>query len=125
MAPKYVKFDVPEEVQEKVLRLVEIARTTGKIKKGTNEVTKAVERGQAKLVIIAMNVDPEEIVMHLPLLCEEKKVPYIYVKRKEDLGKASGIQVSAASACIIEVGEGKKLFDEIINWLKNNTPQNF
>ncbi|MEM5828055.1 MAG: 50S ribosomal protein L7Ae [Candidatus Aenigmatarchaeota archaeon] len=125
MAPKYVKFDVPEEIQEKVLRLVETARTTGKIKKGTNEVTKAVERGQAKLVIIAMNVDPEEIVMHLPLLCEEKKVPYIYVKNKEDLGKAAGIQVSAASACIIEVGEGKKLFDEIINWIKNNTPQKF
>ncbi|MEM1805071.1 MAG: 50S ribosomal protein L7Ae, partial [Nanopusillaceae archaeon] len=101
----------------------EIARSTGKIKKGTNEVTKAIERGQAKLVIIAMNVDPEEIVMHLPLLCEEKKVPYIYVKNKEDLGRAAGIQVSAASACIIDAGEGKKLFDEIISWIKNNTHQ--
>ncbi|MFH7902878.1 MAG: 50S ribosomal protein L7Ae [Candidatus Aenigmatarchaeota archaeon] len=123
MAPKYVKFEVPEEVQEKTLKLVEIARSTGKIKKGTNEVTKAIERGQAKLVIIAMNVDPEEIVMHLPLLCEEKKVPYIYVKNKEDLGRAAGIQVSAASACIIDAGEGKKLFDEIISWIKNNTHQ--
>ncbi|MEM0476067.1 MAG: 50S ribosomal protein L7Ae [Candidatus Aenigmatarchaeota archaeon] len=123
MAPKYVKFEVPEEVQEKTLKLVDIARSTGKIKKGTNEVTKAIERGQAKLVIIAMNVDPEEIVMHLPLLCEEKKVPYIYVKNKEDLGRAAGIQVSAASACIIDAGEGKKLFDEIISWIKNNTHQ--
>ncbi|MEM5820249.1 MAG: 50S ribosomal protein L7Ae [Candidatus Aenigmatarchaeota archaeon] len=123
MAPKYVKFEVPEEVQEKTLKLVEVARSTGKIKKGTNEVTKAIERGQAKLVIIAMNVDPEEIVMHLPLLCEEKKVPYIYVKNKEDLGRAAGIQVSAASACIIDAGEGKKLFDEIISWIKNNTHQ--
>jgi len=123
MAPKYVKFEVPEEIQEKTLKLVEIARSTGKIKKGTNEVTKAIERGQAKLVIIAMNVDPEEIVMHLPLLCEEKKVPYIYVKNKEDLGRAAGIQVSAASACIIDAGEGKKLFDEIISWIKNNTHQ--
>ncbi|MBU5682217.1 MAG: 50S ribosomal protein L7Ae [Candidatus Aenigmatarchaeota archaeon] len=123
MAPKYVKFEVPEEIQEKTLRLVEIARSTGKIKKGTNEVTKAIERGQAKLVIIAMNVDPEEIVMHLPLLCEEKKVPYIYVKNKEDLGRAAGIQVSAASACIMDAGEGKKLFDEIISWIRNNTHQ--
>jgi len=125
MAPKYVKFEVPSEIQEKVLRLVEIARNTGKIKKGTNEVTKAIERGQAKLVIIAMNVDPEEIVMHLPPLCEEKKVPYIYVATKEDLGKASGIQVSAASACIIDPGEGKKLMEEIVNWIKSNTHQNF
>jgi len=125
MAPKYVKFEVPSEIQEKVLRLVEIARNTGKIKKGTNEVTKAIERGQAKLVVIAMNVDPEEIVMHLPPLCEEKKVPYIYVNNKEDLGKASGIQVSAASACIIDAGEGKKLMEEIVNWIKNNTHQKF
>lgn len=123
MAPKYIRFEVPEDIQEKALRLIEIARNTGKIKKGTNEVTKAIERGQAKLVVIAMNVDPEEIVMHLPPLCEEKKIPYIYVKNKEDLGRASGIQVSAASACIIEIGEGKKLFDEIISWIKNNTHQ--
>lgn len=125
MAPKYVKFEVPEEVQEKVLKLVELARNTGKIKKGTNEVTKAIERGQAKLVIIATNVDPEEIVMHLPPLCEEKKVPYIYVKNKEDLGKASGIQVSAASACIIDVGDAKKLFDEIVKWINENTHQKY
>ena len=121
--PKYVTFQVPEEVQEKVLQLMEVARTTGKIKKGTNETTKAVERGQAKLVVIAENVSPEEIVLHLPKLCEEKKVPYIFVKSKEELGKACGIEVSAASACIIEVGEGKKLYDEIINWIKNNTSQ--
>ena len=121
--PRYVTFQVPEEVQEKVLQLVELARTTGKIKKGTNETTKAVERGQAKLVIIAENVSPEEIVLHLPKLCEEKKVPYIFVKSKEELGKACGIEVSAASACIIEIGEGKKLFDEIINWIKSNTSQ--
>lgn len=125
MAPKYIRFEVPEDIQEKALRLIEIARNTGKIKKGTNEVTKAIERGQAKLVVIAMNVDPEEIVMHLPPLCEEKKIPYIYVKNKEDLGRASGIQVSAASACIIDIGEGKKLFDEIIKWINENTHQKY
>lgn len=125
MAKKYVKFEVPEEVQEKTLRLIEVARNTGKIKKGTNEVTKAVERSQAKLVIIAMNVDPEEIVMHLPPLCEERKIPYIYVKNKEDLGKAAGIQVSAASVCIVDTGEGKKNYEEIINWIRNNTHQKY
>jgi large subunit ribosomal protein L7Ae len=121
--PKYVTFQVPEEIQEKVLQLFEIAKNTGKIKKGTNETTKAVERGQAKLVAIAENVSPEEIVMHLPKLCEEKKVPYIFVKTKEELGKACGIEVAAASACIIEVGEGKKLFEEILDWIRKNTTQ--
>ena len=112
--PPYVKFEVPEELAMKVYELVQKARETGKIRKGTNETTKAVERGQAKLVIIAEDVNPPEIVMHLPALCEEKGVPYVYVPSKEQLGKAAGIKVAAASAAIIEPGEAKDLLEEII-----------
>ena len=66
--PVYVKFDVPNELEESVLEAVEVARDTGRVKKGTNEVTKAVERGEAELVVIAEDVQPEEIVLHLPAL---------------------------------------------------------
>ena len=114
MPKAYVKFEVPKELSEKVLRAMEIAKNTGKIKKGTNETTKAIERGQAKLVVIAEDVDPEEIVMHLPPLCDEKKIPYVYVPSKMELGRAAGIDVAAASACIIEAGEAKDLVKEII-----------
>ena len=110
----YVRFEVPEELQQEALALLEKARETGKIKKGTNETTKAVERGLAKLVYIAMDVDPPEIVAHLPLLCEEKNIPYVYVKSKEELGKAAGIDVAAASAAIINEGEAKKDLEELI-----------
>ncbi len=113
----YVRFEVPEELQNEALALLEKARETGKIKKGTNETTKAVERGLAKLVYIAMDVDPPEIVAHLPLLCEEKNIPYIYVKSKDELGKAAGIDVAAASACIIDEGEAKKELKQIIEKL--------
>jgi len=112
--PFYVRFEVPPDLAEKAYEAVRIARETGRIKKGTNETTKAVERGLAKLVIIAEDVDPPEIVAHLPLLCEEKKVPYVYVPSKKRLGEASGIEVAAASACIIEPGEAKTLIDEIV-----------
>ncbi|MGC9200555.1 MAG: 50S ribosomal protein L7Ae [Candidatus Aenigmatarchaeota archaeon] len=114
MPKTYVKFEPSEELIKKTLQLVEIANTTGKIKRGTNETTKAVDRGQAKLVVIAMDVEPEEIVMHLPPLCEEKGVPYTYVPSKIELGKASGIEVQAASVAIIDVGEGSKLYDEVV-----------
>lgn len=114
MPKAYVKFEVPEELAQKVIHLVEIARTTGKVRRGTNETTKAVDRGQAKLVIIAEDVDPEEIVMHLPALCEEKKVPYVYVPSKLELGRASGIDVGAASAAVVEPGEGTKLLEEVV-----------
>ncbi|MCS7140180.1 MAG: 50S ribosomal protein L7Ae [Candidatus Nezhaarchaeota archaeon] len=112
--PSYVKFEVPSELAEKAYEAVKIARETGKIKKGTNETTKAVERGLAKLVIIAEDVDPPEVVMHLPLLCEERKIPYVYVPSKEKLGKAAGIEVKAASTAIIEAGQAKEVVDEII-----------
>jgi len=107
-------MSLPEELVEKVLQLIEKARTSGKIRKGTNETTKAVERGQAKLVIIAEDVDPPEIVMHLPVLCEEKGIPYVHVPSKKELGAAAGLQVSAASACIVDPGEAKKELDELI-----------
>ncbi len=112
--PSYVKFEVPEDLANKVLEAVKKARESGKIKKGTNETTKAVERGQAKLVIIAEDVQPEEIVAHLPILCEEKKIPYVYVPSKKALGEACGLQVAAASAAILDPGEAKDMVDEII-----------
>jgi large subunit ribosomal protein L7Ae len=112
--PSYVRFEVPPELTEKAYEALKIARETGKIKKGTNETTKAVERGLAKLVLIAGDVDPPEVVMHLPLLCEERKIPYVYVPSKEKLGQAAGIEVKAASAAIVEVGQAKELVEEIV-----------
>ncbi|MCS7097111.1 MAG: 50S ribosomal protein L7Ae [Candidatus Methanomethylicia archaeon] len=112
--PFYVRFEVPPELVEKGYEALRIAKDVGKIKKGTNETTKAVERGFAKLVLIAEDVDPPEVVAHLPLLCEERKIPYIYVPSKQKLGQCAGIEVSAASACIIDAGGASKLVDEII-----------
>ena len=112
--PSYVRFEVPPELAEKAYEAIRIARETGKIKKGTNETTKAVERGLAKLVLIAEDVDPPEVVMHLPLLCEERKISYAVFRMKDKLGEAAGIEVKAASAAILEVGQAKELVDEII-----------
>ncbi len=116
--PFYVRFEVPEDLAEKVYEAVAKARETGKIKKGTNETTKACERGIAKLVIIAEDVDPPEIVAHLPVLCDEKKIPYVYVPSKKRLGEAAGIEVQAASAAIIDPGEAEGLVKEIIEKVK-------
>ncbi|MCI4437227.1 MAG: 50S ribosomal protein L7ae [Ignisphaera sp.] len=113
--PFYVRFEVPPEVAEKAYEALKKARETGgKIRKGTNEVTKGVERGLCKLVLIAEDVDPPEVVAHLPLLCEEKKVPYLYVPSKKRLGEAAGIEVAAASACIVDPGQAKAEVDELI-----------
>jgi large subunit ribosomal protein L7Ae len=112
--PFYVKFEVPKEVADAAYEALQIASKTGAVRKGTNETTKAVERALAKLVVIAEDVDPPEIVAHLPLLCEERKIPYVFVPSKEKIGSSVGIDVPAASACIINEGEAADLVKEII-----------
>ena len=67
----FVKFETPKELSDKAYALAEAARDGGKIKKGTNEVTKAVERGTAAMVIMAVDVEPPEILAHMPALCDE------------------------------------------------------
>ncbi|MDN7025382.1 50S ribosomal protein L7ae [Methanoculleus sp. FWC-SCC1] len=113
MAKVYVKFEIPDEIQNKALEALEIARDTGKVKKGSNEATKAIERSVAQLVLIGADVEPEEIVMHLPPLCDEKQIPYIYISKQNDIGAASGLDVGSAAAAIVKPGKAKELVEEI------------
>ena len=116
--PFYVRFEVPKEVAEAAYEALKIASESGKIRKGTNEATKSIERGKAKLVLIAENVEPPEIVAHLPLLCDERKAPYVYVPDKRKIGDALGIMVSSAAAAIEEEGDAENLVKEIISKLQ-------
>lgn len=113
------KFTAPKELQDIAYEIIAIARDTGKVRKGTNETTKAVERAIAKFVAIAEDVDPPEIVFHLPIMCKEKNIPFIYVSSKMRMGTALGIDVPSASAAVIEVGEAQKLIDDLTKKLKD------
>ena len=116
--PFYVKYEAPKEVVDAAYEALQIASKTGVVRKGTNEATKAVERAQARLVVIAEDVDPPEVIAHLPILCDERKIPYVFVPSKEKLGNAIGIDVPCASACIIKEGEATGLIKEIITRLE-------
>lgn len=98
---------------EKVYEALEIAKNTGKIKKGTNEVTKAVERGIVKLVAVAKDVNPPEIIMHLGPLCKEKGILFFEVPSKEELGAAIGLQRPTSAAAIIQEGDAKGVIKEL------------
>lgn len=101
-----------------VYTILEKVKGSGKIEKGTNEVTKAVERGTAKLVVYAGDVEPKEIVQHLPILCKEKGIPCMEADSKQKIGVAVGIPVSASSVAIIEEGDAK---DDIAGLKKKET----
>ena len=91
-----------------IYETIENARKSGKIEKGINEVTKAIERGTAKLVVYAKDVDPAEIIQHIPILCKEKGIKCEEADSKEKLGVAVGIKVPCSSIAVIDLGEDKK-----------------
>ncbi len=97
-----------------IYEIIEKARKTGKIEKGTNEVTKAIERGTAKLVAYGADVEPKEIVQHLPILCKEKNIPCVDADKKEKLGISAGLNVGCASVAIIELGDAEGDFEGFI-----------
>ncbi len=116
--PFYVKYEAPKEIVDAAYEALSIASKSGNVRKGTNEATKAVERAQAKLVVIAEDVDPPEVIAHLPILCDERKIPYVFVPSKDKLGSSVGIDVPCASACIIKEGDAAGLIKEIITRLE-------
>ena len=111
--PVYVNKEVPADLQDDALEALEVARDTGSVKKGTNETTKAVERGNAELILVAEDVQPEEVVMHLPELADEKGVPFVFVETQDEIGAAAGLQVGSAAAAIVDAGEAGDDVEEI------------
>ena len=105
--------EVPKETAEKAYEAIELAKKTGKIKKGTNETTKVVERGIAKLVVVAKDVNPKEVVMHLPALCKEKQIPIMVVPSREELGASAGLNVPTSSVAIVKEGEAIKIIKQL------------
>lgn len=110
----YVKFQVPADLVSPIYEAIRVAHQSGKVKKGTNEVTKAIERGISKLVIIAEDVEPPEVVAHLPILCEEHGIPYGFVPSRQELGKSLGIDVTSAAAAILDAGDAQHIVDQIV-----------
>jgi large subunit ribosomal protein L7Ae len=121
MAMPYVKYSTPKELVEQIYNAVEMVRDTGKLRRGVNEATKAIERGTAKLVVVAEDVTPPEIVAHLPVLSAEKDVTCAFVPSKKELGTACGIDVPTTSLAVVEEGNAKDTIVQIskkINDLK-------
>lgn len=103
------------ELAQKAYEAIEVAKSTGKLKKGSNEVTKSLERGTAKLIAVAKDVTPPEITMHLPILAKEKGIPCVEVPSKEELGAAAGLSVGTAAIAITAEGDAKPLIKEIVD----------
>jgi large subunit ribosomal protein L7Ae len=113
--PYYVKFETSKDLVNAVYEAVRVSKQSGKVRKGTNETTKAIERGVSKLVVIAEDVEPPEVVAHLPILCEERNAPFIFVPSKQQLGASLGIDVGSAAATIVDAGEAQHIVEQVVS----------
>jgi len=113
--PYYVKFETSKDLVNAVYEAVRLSKQSGKVRKGTNETTKAIERGVSKLVVIAEDVEPPEVVAHLPILCEERNAPFIFVPSKQQLGASLGIDVGSAAATIVDAGEAQHIVEQVVS----------
>lgn len=108
-------MDISDEVKKQVMETIkELVGAGGKVKVGVNEVTKALQKGTVKLVVVAKDVNPPELVSHLPKLAKDKRVVLVYVDSKDQLGIAAGKKVSASSVAVIDVGNAKVKFEELM-----------
>ena len=117
----HIAFETPKDVQDSVYELVKlVGNGNGRLKKGSNEVTKAAERGTAQMIVMAENVNPAELLAHIPLICKEKKIPFIYVEDQAYLAEAAGMNTGAKTAAIalMEVAKGA---EEAFNGVKGHT----
>lgn len=107
------------EIDEKqVFSIIQKANESGKVRIGINEVTKAIERGQAKVVAYASDVSPAEIVAHLPGICSEMKVICTQMGNKAELGSAVGVKATTSIA-VLDAGSGKKELEALLKSLED------
>jgi len=104
-------------LNNQILELVNQATQYKQLKKGANEATKTLNRGIAELIILTADTEPIEILLHLPLLCEEKNVPYVFIESKAALGRACNVSrpVIAASVTTSEHRELQSQLETIKN----------
>ena len=104
-----------DQLAIKLLELVQQANNYKQLKKGANETTKTLNRGISEFIVLAKDTEPLEILLHLPLLCEDKNVPYVFVPSKNALGRACGVSrpVIAASITTNESSQLKGQIDTL------------
>ncbi|KAG6820644.1 hypothetical protein H0H93_013843 [Arthromyces matolae] len=100
------------DLTNQILELVQQAGQYKQLKKGANEATKTLNRGIAEFIVLTADTEPIEILLHLPLLCEEKNVPYIFLPSKAALGRACNVS-RAVIAASVTTGESKELQSQI------------
>uniref|UniRef100_U5ELX6 Putative 60s ribosomal protein n=1 Tax=Corethrella appendiculata TaxID=1370023 RepID=U5ELX6_9DIPT len=102
-----------QALTSKIMTLIQQAVNYKQLRRGANEATKTLNRGLSEFIVMAADTEPLEILLHLPLLCEDKNVPYVFVRSKQALGRACGVS-RPIIACSVTINEGSQLKAQIV-----------
>lgn len=118
-----------KKLNKKTLKTIKKASKAKHVKRGVKEVVKALRKGEKGLVILAGDISPPDVISHIPVLCEDSSVPFIFIPSKEDLGSAGATK--RPTSCVMIVPNGGKLksdtktdeyresYDEIVKEIKS------
>ncbi|KAL4466478.1 hypothetical protein ABPG72_016619 [Tetrahymena utriculariae] len=79
----------PAKLEKKILKLTKKQVKTKNIKRGVKEVVKAIRKGATGVCIMAADISPPDVLSHIPVICENKDIPYAFVKSRMELGTAA------------------------------------
>ncbi|XP_057459432.1 H/ACA ribonucleoprotein complex subunit 2-like protein [Actinidia eriantha] len=112
-----------KKLNKRIFKLVRRAAGHKCLKRGVKEVVKSIRRGNKGLCIIAGNISPIDVITHVPILCEESDIPYIYVPSKEDLANAGATKRPTCCVLVLTKPTKGELAQEQQEKLKSDYDQ--
>jgi len=98
---------------KKVYKLIKKGTKAKSIRSGLKDVQSRIRKGETGLVIFAGDVTPVDVMVHMPVVCEDKQIPYIYTPSRMDLGAAMGVKRGCLMILVKEHDDIKELYDEV------------
>jgi H/ACA ribonucleoprotein complex subunit 2 len=114
-----------EKLNKKVLKVVKKATKANQVKRGVKEVVKGLRKGVVGFVVIAGDISPIDVISHVPVLCEDHDIPYVYVPTRDELGAVGATKRPTSCVLVVDAPkeEYKETFDEVLQQVKELNEQ--
>ena len=90
-----------EGLRGKLLKLTRRLNREKRLRRGVKDVVKAVRKGAKGICVIAADVSPVDVISHLPVLCEDRQLPYVFVRSRMELGVAAETKKPTSVALLL------------------------
>ncbi|XP_012287842.1 H/ACA ribonucleoprotein complex subunit 2-like protein [Orussus abietinus] len=104
----------PKKLTKKIYKCIKKAsKQKSYLRNGLKDVQKHLRKGETGLVIFAADVFPVEVMCHLPVICEDKDIPYCYTPSRQEIGAAMGVKRGSLIVLIKKHEDYEELYNEV------------